>query len=80
MNKSGWLRCDRVERGMFSDERTVVVTRSNGATESYFVLAQDVQKDRLRVELRDTGNVIWATLPTSEPVSIPVSKSSVETG
>ncbi len=65
---------------MFSDELAVVVSRSNGAMESYFVPVQDVEKDRnrVRVEVRDTGSLLWATLPTNEPVTIPVSKSLVE--
>jgi hypothetical protein len=65
---------------MFSDELAVVVSRSNGAVESYFVPVQDVEKDRsrVRVEFRDTGSLLWATLPTNEPVTIPVSKSLVE--
>jgi hypothetical protein len=80
MSNSGWLQCEGVERGMFSDEVTVVVSRSNGTTESYFVPATDVQREsqRVRVALRDTGNIMWATLPTNEPVTIPVSKSRVE--
>jgi hypothetical protein len=63
---------------MFSDEVAVVVSRSNGATESYFVPVKDVERDRVRVALRDTGSVLWATLPTNEPVSIPVNKSRVD--
>jgi hypothetical protein len=80
MNKSGWLRCDSVERGMFSDEVAVVVSRSNGAKESYFVPVQDVERDpgRVRVAIHDSGSLLWATLPTNEPVTIPVSKSLVE--
>ena len=80
MNESAWLQCESVERGMFSDELAVVVSRSNGTTESYFVPVKDVERDRsrVRVALRDTGNVLWATLPTNEPVSIPVNKSRVD--
>ncbi len=81
MNNSGWLKCDSVERGMFSDEMAVVVSRSNGTRESYFVPAGDVEREtnRVRVEYRAVGNLVWATLPTSEPISIPVNKSRVET-
>lgn len=82
MTKSGWLKCESVDRGMFSDEFTVVIARSNGSTESYFVPAQDVEpaKARLRVALREAGNLFWATLPTSEPVTLPVNKSKVQSG
>ena len=82
MVKSGWLQCESVDRGMFSDELAVVVSRSNGSTESYFVPARDVERERtrVRVAVRDAGNVIWATLPTNEPVTIPVNKSRVQLG
>ena len=80
MGKSGWLRCESVERGMFSDEVAVVVSRSNGSTESYFVPAEDVERDpgRVRVCVRDYGHLTWATLPTTDPVSIPVNRSLLE--
>src|SRR6185436_15798141 len=80
MDRSAWLQCESVERGMFSDELAVVVSRSNGATESHFVPANEVERERnrVRVALYETGSTLWATLPTSEPVSIPVNKSHVE--
>jgi hypothetical protein len=80
MEKAAWLRCESVERGMFSDELAVVVARSNGSTESYFVPAKDVERERsrVRVALRETATMVWVTLPTTEPVSIPVSKTRVE--
>ena len=51
MIKSGWLQCESVVRGMFSDELAVVVARSNGAEESYFVPAEDVDRERGRVRV-----------------------------
>jgi hypothetical protein len=65
---------------MFTDELAVVVSRRNGATESYFVPATAVEKSscRVRVDLRESGSLFWATLPTSEPTTIPVSKARVE--
>ncbi|HSO00599.1 MAG TPA: hypothetical protein VLS89_20045 [Candidatus Nanopelagicales bacterium] len=79
MSGYGWLRCESVECGMFSDELTVVVVRSNGMTESYFVPAVEVERERCRVRvvLRDAGSLLWATLPTSAPVTIHVKKSHV---
>ena len=79
MTKSGWLQCDSIERGMFSDELVVVVSRSNGTTESYFVPADTVEREhnRVRVSFRDTGTLVWATLPTPESVMIPVDKSRI---
>jgi hypothetical protein len=80
MAKSGWLRCDSVEQGMFSGELAVVVSRRNGAQEAYFVPRAEVEteRSRVRVALHDSGSLLWATLPTAEPVTIPVSKSRVE--
>lgn len=79
MTKPGWLQCESVVRGMFSDELAVVVARSNGVQESYFVLAEDVDRERgrVRVGLRDAGALMWATLPTPDQVTIPVPKSHV---
>ena len=64
MTKVGWLQCESIERGMFSDELAVVIRRSNGATESYFVPAQDVERarTRVRVAVREAGNLLWATV------------------
>ena len=70
-----WLKCESVERGMFSDERAVVVARRNGQNESFFVPASEVQGERVRVAVRETAQVVWATLPTAEAATIPVNKS-----
>ena len=80
MTTTGWLRCDSVGEGMFTDELAVVVSRSNGAKESYFVPATAVEKarNRVRVDLRESDSLFWATLPTSEPTTIPVSKARIE--
>ena len=79
MIKQGWLKCESVVRGMFSDECAVVITRNNGAEESYFVLTKDVDKERgrVRVGLRETSTSVWATLPTPDHVTIPVQRSRV---
>ena len=78
--KIGWLHCDSVERGMFSDEVAVVASRSDGSKESYFVPATEVEKanNRVRVELQEADSLVWATLPTSEPTTIPVSRERIE--
>jgi hypothetical protein len=80
MTTTGWLRCESVRDGMFTDELAVVVSRSNGATESYFVPATAVERarNRVRVDLRESGSLVWATLPTAEPTTIPVNKARVE--
>lgn len=79
MVKQGWLRCESVVRGMFSDELAVVVARSNGDIESYFVPSEDVDetRNRVRVGIRETGSLVWATLPTPDHTTIPVAKSAV---
>jgi hypothetical protein len=80
MTKDGWLRCDSVERGMFSDELAVVISRSNGAKESYFVPSSTVEapRSRVRVSLQEGDSVWWATLPTPERTTIPVSRNRIE--
>ncbi len=75
MVRSGWLQCESVGPGMFSDERSVVVSRRNGATEAHFVPAKEVERDRVRVAVRSAGSLMWATLPTPDPVTIAVNKS-----
>ena len=57
---------------------TAVVLRSNDSPESYFVPAEYVDGDRVRVTLRETSSFWLATLPTNEPVTIPVNKSEVQ--
>ncbi len=66
---------------MFSDELAVVISRSNGSVESYFVPAEKVEKrhNRVQVAVRDAGSLVWATLPTPEPVTIPVNRSRIAT-
>lgn len=85
MTKAAWLKCESVDRGMFSDELAVVVSRRNGSSESYFVPAIEVEKEQRRVRvrldemvgtrLRDAGPLFWVTLPTPEPVTLAVDKS-----
>lgn len=80
--KTGWLVCDEITKGMFSDELVVVVTRSNGEQVSYFVPADKVEREQKRVRVRfgdiqGRSHLFWATLPTSEPVTIPVEKSYI---
>jgi hypothetical protein len=64
---------------MFSDELAVIVATSNGIQESYFVPSNqvDTNQNLVRVELRESDSVFWATLPTPDHVTIPVSKLGV---
>lgn len=79
MSKQGWLQCESVLRGMFSDELAVVVARSNGARESYFVPSKDVDeaRRRVRVGVHEVGSLVWAILPTPDHATIPVARSGV---
>lgn len=74
MKHSGWLTCKSIENGMFSDELVVVVTRQNGVEDTYFVPAEEVQREsrRVRVQIRETDKFAWVTLPTEEQTTIPV--------
>lgn len=78
MPTQGWLRCALLP-GMFSDELTVVVARSNGAEESHFVPMKDIDQERgrVRVSLSEWKSQIWATLPTPDRVVIPVPRENV---
>jgi hypothetical protein len=77
MATSGWLRCESVAPGMFSDECAVVVSRRNGMTEAHFVPAAEVERDRVRVSITATGALLWATLPTPEPVTIAIDETQL---
>ncbi len=74
MSRKAWLRCTRVNAGMFSDELSVVITRSDGIVESFLVPkhAVKVQERELEVEIVQRGQRSWATLPTDYPTFIPV--------
>ncbi len=82
MVKQGWLQCESVVRGMFSDELAVVVSRFNGTKESFFVPSEDVDQaqGRVRVGVRDDGSLLWVTLPTPDRTIIPVAESIVLIG
>jgi hypothetical protein len=80
MTRDAWLHVDSVQHGMFRDELAVVVSRTNGTKESFFVPADAVEQTKrlVRVLVRDADNFVWVTLPTSEPNTIPVSKKLIE--
>jgi hypothetical protein len=74
MTRKAWLKCARVDAGMFSDELSVVVARSDGFEESFLVPKQavKVQARELEVEVVQREQGSWATLPTEYPAFIPV--------
>ena len=73
---TAWLQCQVVRGGMFSIERVVEVRTVWGTTSAFFVRADEVEGDRVRVLAErspSTGN--WEViLPTDHPymaVSVP---------
>ena len=75
----GWLECESVESGMFSDELLVFVRRLNGKSESFFVPKADVKvgERKVKIEYSESGPLVLATLPTAQPVTISVVSSKV---
>ncbi|MBI3820632.1 MAG: hypothetical protein HY286_18240 [Planctomycetes bacterium] len=74
-----WLSCEQIVRGNFKDEVVIIVKLRDGSIVSYFVPAEDVERNekKVRVSVRDSGEITWATLPTSEPVTIPIERTSL---
>ena len=77
--QSGWLVCKNVSRGMFSNEKTIVVERHNGREESYFVPSDKVRTEpkQVMVVYYHHGTITWATLPTTNATTIPVRRASI---
>jgi hypothetical protein len=81
---SQWLKC-RVLKGMFSDERAIVFTMSNGGKYSEFVPSSAVrgeidQDGLVRVNVFKDGKTLWAVLPTEYSDSVPVKSSQLVAG
>jgi hypothetical protein len=74
-----WLRLDKVEPGMFSDELTVVLKRANGDPESFVVPKSAVEQAerRLRVHVREEGGTKWAEIPSPYRDLVPVRASDL---
>lgn len=80
MNK-GRLKC-QVLKGMFSDERAVVVDLNNGDKSSVFVPAAEVRGDigargEVNVDVFEDDGAFWAVLPTEYRETVPVRKLDV---
>lgn len=75
-----WLKC-RVENGMFSDERAVIVHRRGNGSIEFFVPENYVKNIegqgtvQVRVFRRDDG--FWAELPTPFRDSVPIEEAQV---
>ena len=77
MNK-GRLKCE-ILKGMFSDERAVVVNLSNGDKSSMFVPASEVCGDigargEVNVDVFEDDGALWAVLPTEYRETVPIRK------
>lgn len=82
MTRKARLKCARVDAGMFSDELSVVVARSDGIEESFLVPKQAVneQDQKLEVEVVQREQESWAALPTDYPSFIPVRGQDLDYG
>jgi len=90
---TGWLRCT-VQKGMFSDERAVTYPPASGGGEgagpgcasSVFVPMSKVRgvpgtEGRVQVEVvRESGDDVWAVLPSAERPVICVNPGDVLQG
>jgi hypothetical protein len=71
-----WLKC-RILKGMFSDERVVVVQRFDGKATSAFVPISSVrgsveQEGQVEVDVFADRGGTWAVLPTEYRETLPV--------
>lgn len=74
-----WLRCE-VRKGMFSDERVVVIRTESGEEASFFVPRESVtgdldQEGRVQVQMLKDNSRAWAVVPNESRTIIPVSES-----
>ena len=75
-----WLRC-RVFKGMFSNERTIVVrVKGNGSVE-FIVPQSSVQENndegRVRVTVVNRADAKWAVIPTAYRESVPIEEAEL---
>lgn len=75
----GWLVCEHIGKGMFSDEVSVEIARNDGAKAWFFLNSEDVDERRgaVRAKLENIGAIVWATLPTEDRAAVAVSRSQV---
>lgn len=79
--KRQWLKC-RVLKGMFSDERAIVYSMSNGKESSAFVPSAKVRgkidhDGAVSVEVFQDGDTTWAVLPTEYRDAVPVNRTQL---
>lgn len=77
-----WLTCVSVADGMFSNERTIEVRRSDGEPLVFFVHGDQVRvnggRAAVRVNVRSGKQVRLAMLPTSDRQIIAVREADLE--
>ena len=76
-----WLRCD-VRKGMFSDEKVVVIRTQTGEAASFFVPSERVegpidQEGRVRVRVFKENSRAWAVVPNENQTVVPVDESQL---
>lgn len=75
-----WLKC-HVSKGMFSNERAIVVRRKGNGTLEFFVPQVAVRGEgeggRVEVSVIDRQGAKWAVLPTPYKESIPVDEEEL---
>lgn len=74
-----WLKC-KVEKGMFSDERTVTVNSRNGEPIAVFVPAQaaDQENNRVKVQAFGQQGKTIAILPDERQSVVDVSDADLQ--
>jgi hypothetical protein len=75
-----WLKC-RVLKGMFSDERVVVVNEQRDRM-SFFVPSSKVrggidEDGEVQVRVFSAGNTTWAVIPTEDTETIPIDRAEL---
>jgi hypothetical protein len=73
---SGWLKC-KIFKGMFSDEKAVLISSLEGREISCFVPKELVQGGedavgKVQVKIRRKNNRVWAILPTETSTMVAV--------
>lgn len=72
-----WLKC-KVLKGMFSDERAVVVHRRGNGSVQFFVPASSTRGDEwVRVKVFSRSDGSWAEMPTPQRDSVPIAPEEI---
>ena len=74
-----WLRCE-IRKGMFSDERVVVIRVSTGESASFFVpqewvMGSEGQEGQVKVRAFKEDSRAWAIVPNESQTVLAVDES-----